>query len=87
MIHERLAERTERLRHNHWRNCLNTGGRDVFCVGVNALFISCIAMVVIMKRNSQIKIILETALEWLVAMVIALSFIFSAVFLSGVFLP
>lgn len=53
---------------------------------VNALFISCIAMVVIMKRNSQIKIILETALEWLVAMVIAMSFIFSAVFLSG-FLP
>ena len=40
-----------------------------------------------MKHSKQIKIILETALEWLVAMVIAMSFIFfSAVFLSG-FLP
>lgn len=39
-----------------------------------------------MKHNSQIKIILETALEWLTAMVIAVSFILSAVFLSG-FLP
>lgn len=87
MIHERFAERTERLRHNHRRDCFNTGSRDVFCVGVDALFISCIAMVVIMKRSSQIKIILETALEWLVAMVIAMSFIFSAVFLSGIFLP
>lgn len=40
-----------------------------------------------MKRNSQIKVILETALEWLVAMMIAMCFIFSAVFLSGIFLP
>lgn len=37
--------------------------------------------------KNQIKIILVTALEWLVAMVIAMSFIFSAVFLSGIFLP
>lgn len=54
---------------------------------VDALLVSCSTMVVIMKHNSQIKIILETALEWLVAMVIAMSFIFSAVFLSGIFLP
>lgn len=54
---------------------------------VNALFISCNKRMVIMKHSSQIKIILETALEWLVAMVIAMSFIFSAVFLSGIFLP
>ena len=53
---------------------------------VDALLVSWSTMVVIMKRNSQIKIILETALEWLVAMVIAMSFIFSAVFLSGIFL-
>lgn len=55
-------------------------------MAIDALLISCSTMVVIMKRNSQIKIILETALEWLVAMVIALCFILSAVFLSG-FLP
>lgn len=54
---------------------------------VDALLVSCSTMVVIMKHNSQIKIILETALEWLVAMVIAMSFIVSAVFLSGIFLP
>lgn len=54
---------------------------------VDALLVSCSTMVVIMKHSKQIKIILETALEWLVAMVIAMSFIFSAVFLSGIFLP
>lgn len=56
-------------------------------MAIDALLISCSTMVVIMKRNSQIKIILETALEWLVAMVIAMSFILSAVLLSGIFLP
>ena len=54
-------------------------------MAVDALLVSCGTMVVIMKN--QIKIILVTALEWLVAMVIAMSFIFSAVLLSGIFLP
>lgn len=40
-----------------------------------------------MKHNKQIKIILETALEWLVALFIAMSFILSAVFLSGLMPP
>ena len=39
-----------------------------------------------MKRNSQIKIILETALEWLVALFIAVSFILSSMFLAGLLL-
>lgn len=56
-------------------------------MAVDALLVYCSTMVVIMKRNSQIKIILETALEWLVAMLIAVSFILSSVFLSGYLLP
>ena len=56
-------------------------------MAVDALLISCGTTVVIMKRNSQIKIILEIALEWLVAMLIAVSFILSSVFLSGCPLP
>lgn len=39
-----------------------------------------------MKHSKQIKIILGTALEWLVAMLIAVSFILSSVFLSGLVL-
>ena len=56
-------------------------------MAVDALLVYCSTTVVIMKRSIQIKIILETVLEWLVAMVIAMSFIFSAVLLSGIFLP
>ena len=40
-----------------------------------------------MKHSKQIKIILETALEWLVALFIAVSFILSSMFLLGLMLP